>query len=219
MTQRHRPRIVASIAHDLNNLLTVIGVNAGFLVRELPSGQTRTAARAIVEAVGLAAALTEPLSNGNGNDPLQPSCVNAAIRGLEVVLRELVDGAVALRVQLGDVPLVLLDRVALHRVLINLVQNASDAMPHGGEVVIVTRSNAERVTISVTDSGCGIDPALQQRVFEPHFTNKSGRGRGLGLSSVSQAIEHLGGQLELHSRRGDGCRFEVHLPTIPVVSR
>jgi len=124
-----------------------------------------------------------------------------------------------------------IDRESVERVVMNLVVNARDAMPSGGTIVLeaqlveldeTTAPAAGAVkpgpyaVLAVSDSGGGIDAETKARIFEPYFTTKAGRGTGLGLSTVRDIVEHVGGYVRVHTAPGRGARFEIYLPVEPV---
>jgi signal transduction histidine kinase len=107
----------------------------------------------------------------------------------------------------------------LHQVFLNLLTNAAQAMPGGGDVYITTRREAEHVTIVIRDSGCGIAEEVRHRIFDPFFTTKPvGQGTGLGLSISYGIVSRLGGTIECHSLVGVGTEFIVRLPAHPRTS-
>ncbi|MCB1958843.1 MAG: hybrid sensor histidine kinase/response regulator, partial [Rhodocyclaceae bacterium] len=111
---------------------------------------------------------------------------------------------------------VFLDPGQLEQVVVNLVVNARDAMPQGGEVTITTAKlpgYPPQVSLEVADTGTGMEPEVQRRVFEPFFTTKGlGQGTGLGLSTVLGIVEQSGGQIGIDSQPGAGTRVRVALP-------
>jgi signal transduction histidine kinase len=114
-------------------------------------------------------------------------------------------------------PWVLVDVNQMKQVLLNLVHNALQAMPNGGQMKILTetvsRSNRDWVVVSVLDTGVGISQADQARIFEPFFTTKGNRGgTGLGLSVTYGIVTDHGGQIEVESQPGSGSKFTVWLP-------
>jgi signal transduction histidine kinase len=116
-----------------------------------------------------------------------------------------------------DLPWVLMDENQMKQVLLNLVHNALQAMPGGGQLEIRTAAfqkvGREGVIVSVRDSGVGIPPEIQTRIFEPFFTTKANRGgTGLGLSVTYGIVSAHGGEIELISQPGSGSTFTVWLP-------
>jgi signal transduction histidine kinase len=121
---------------------------------------------------------------------------------------------VAREVEAG-LPAVLADRDQVLQVLLNLVRNALDAMPAGGTLRVAARGEGGAVAFSVSDTGPGVRPEDQPRVFEPYFTTKEG-GTGLGLAIAQRIAEEHGGTLELRSAPGEGATFTLTLPAAVV---
>jgi CheY-like chemotaxis protein len=161
----------------------------------------------------------------------QPLRLDDVVRETTELLRPLVGEDVELRLRLDpELGLVEADPVQMQQVLLNLAANARDAMPGGGALTIETANldvasptrvgaatipPGSWVTLTVTDTGGGMDPELQERAFEPFFTTKDlGRGTGLGLSSVHGIVEQSGGLLSLESRVGEGSSFCIYLPRL-----
>jgi two-component system, cell cycle sensor histidine kinase and response regulator CckA len=146
--------------------------------------------------------------------------------------RRLIGTEVQLKLQLGkSVADVLADPAQIEQVLLNLIVNARDAMPSGGMITVQTTNvhlDAQApeivqagiapgpfVLLAVSDIGIGMDQATQARIFEPFFTTKeTGRGTGLGLSTVYGIIRQTGGAITVQSERGKGASFRVLLPAI-----
>jgi CheY-like chemotaxis protein len=151
--------------------------------------------------------------------------LNDLTGNLKELLRSLLGERIALRVELAPVlPDVDVDPAQLERVLVNLVLNARDAMPGGGELELQTEHIAPGryvvglppgawVALSVSDTGCGMDAATQARLFQPFFTTKApGEGTGLGLSTAYGIMKQSGGHLVVESAPGRGSRFTLYLP-------
>jgi two-component system, cell cycle sensor histidine kinase and response regulator CckA len=101
----------------------------------------------------------------------------------------------------------------LGQVIMNLVVNARDAMPHGGQLTIETLRAGSEAVLAVIDTGIGMDTATRERLFEPYFTTKEpGKGTGLGLSTVRDVVRQAGGRIEVSSEVGRGSTFTIHLP-------
>ena len=226
-------RLAGGIAHDFNNLLTVIQANAEFLEQGLANDPANLADVAeIREAAGRAAGLTKQLLAFSRKQVVQPKPldVNEVVTGVEPMVKRLIGADVRVSIQLPDVPsIVLADHGLVEQVLVNLVVNARDAMPAGGNLTITVR--AEEVTVSesmarrgippagsyvsivVQDTGLGIPLAVQERIFEPFFTTKeSGRGTGLGLATVYGIVKQSNGWITVDSDLDKGATFTVFLP-------
>ena len=218
-------QFTGGIAHDFNNLLAVILANATLLLDALHGGDARRAdAEAIVDAANRAAELTKQLLAFNRKHLFEPrvldlnDLVTNAERMLRRVLSEDVDLTIATGPRLGHIRA---DATLIEQVLMNLVLNACDAMPHGGKLSIQTSAaTAGRVQLTVSDTGCGMDAETRRRVFEPYFTTKeSGRGTGLGLSTCLGVVKQAGGTIQVYSEPGRGSLFEVLLPAVRELPR
>ncbi len=223
-------RLAGGVAHDLNNLLSPILGNAELALERLPPGELRQDLEDIREAAERARLLTQQLlAFGRKQvlsvEPIDPS---ETIEALAPMLRRLVGDAVELRTELaGGLPAVRADRAQLGAALLNLAANARDAMPGGGVLRFATgleevgEERAGRVgiapgphvSITVSDTGQGIDEATRTRLFEPFFTTKPA-GNGLGLASAHGTVRQLGGGIEVESVSGGGATFRVLLPAV-----
>jgi two-component system, cell cycle sensor histidine kinase and response regulator CckA len=225
-------RLAGGIAHDFNNLLTAITGHGELLAQSLdPDDERQADVSAINSAAARAATLTRQLLAYGRQSLLHPEPVNLndVVSGIEPMLRRLIGEDVRLRTDLApDLGWVRADAGQLDQVLLNLAVNARDAMPDGGTIVLATDNvdldeaylaehpkahPGRHVSIAVRDTGVGIDPATQGRIFEPYFTTKDrGRGTGLGLATVLGIVEQSGGHIEVESIPGHGTTFRVFLP-------
>jgi PAS domain S-box-containing protein len=213
-------RLAAGVAHDFNNLLTVIDGYRELALDEL-AGVDSVAASRIVEirrAGESAAALTRQLLAFGRKQLLQPELIdlNALVGDHHDMLARLLGDDVAVAVELDErLAPVRADPSQIAQVLLNLAVNARDAMPDGGTLRIVTRNDpdAGEVTLTVADTGPGIDPAVRPRLFEPFFTTKPpGQGTGLGLATVLGVVEQSGGSVDVADGSDAGAAFTVRLP-------
>jgi PAS domain S-box-containing protein len=223
-------RLAGGVAHDFNNVLTVVQSYAAMLEDALDSTDARHAdATEIRRAAERGAGITRQLLTLSRHSIVEPCAVNAdeLISGFLPMLRRFVGETIALDVHAGGVPTIVIDRGQLEQVLMNLAINARDAMPNGGRLTIETRTveiddeaaalqqrtGGAFVEISVTDTGCGIDADTRRRIFEPFFTTKeAGRGTGLGLSIVHGIVTQGGGHIAVYSEPGRGTTFRIQLP-------
>jgi two-component system cell cycle sensor histidine kinase/response regulator CckA len=225
-------RLAGGIAHDFNNLLTGILSYSDLILQELrPNDPLRSDVEQIKDAGQRAAGVTRQLLAFSRRQLLQPRVVslNALVTDLEPMLQRLLGPDVALVTELDpEVGNSLVDPAQLERVLVNLVLNAREAMPAGGQLRITTanvdfeptvdqRDNggqpASYVSVTVSDTGVGMDAATQARIFEPFFTTKDApSGRGLGLSTAYGIVEQSGGYITVESAPGEGASFTVFLP-------
>jgi signal transduction histidine kinase/ActR/RegA family two-component response regulator len=227
-------RLAGGVAHDFNNLLTPIIGHAELVLLALDRGHpARKDLEEISKAAERAASLTKQLLAMSRKQIVQPKVVklNTVVADMEEMLRRLVGEDLEFIVTLGPgLGQVRADPGQLQQVLMNLVVNARDAMPHGGRLSITTANvylddisaaadarlgSGHYVVLAVSDSGCGMDSETQARIFEPFFTTKDhSKGTGLGLSTAYGIIEQSGGHILVHSELGFGSTFKVYLPMI-----
>ncbi|WP_353859170.1 ATP-binding protein [Azospirillum formosense] len=212
-------QLAGGIAHEFNNMLTAIG---GFaqMARRAPQDRPRVeqCLTEIVKATDRASGLTAQLlsfGRPGQTDAARPVRVGAVIDDLRRFLGPTLGERHPLRTEgAGGGAVVTIDPALLHQSLLNLVLNARDAMPEGGPITIaVERPDGLGVTITVADTGCGIDPAVIDRIFEPFFTTKEpGAGTGLGLALVYSTVARAGGTVEVDSEPGRGTVFTLRFP-------
>jgi two-component system, cell cycle sensor histidine kinase and response regulator CckA len=227
-------RLAGGVAHDFNNILCVINSYSETLLAALPSGELRDDVEQIQGAGQRGAALTRQLLMFTRQQIVEPSLLdlNTVLTDMGKMLQRLLGSDVELvwRIEHG-LPPVQADRGGLEQVIMNLVVNARDAMPHGGELTLRTASveldaayarehlgvtPGGHVMLAVSDTGIGMDRATQARIFEPFFTTKeSGRGTGLGLSTVFGTVQQIHGHVWVGSELGKGTTFRVYLPLAP----
>jgi signal transduction histidine kinase len=218
-------QLTGGIAHDFNNMLTVIQGSADILRRATLADDKRLHfASAIAETASRATALTSQLLAFARRQPLSPVPLNLndRVRGMVPLLDPLLGATIAIRLELADgLHAVEADPAQLEAAILNVVANARDAMPDGGEVTIKTRNvSAEdsgglgnAVMLSIRDNGAGFHPAIKDRAFEPFFTTKSvGKGTGLGLSQVYGFVTQSGGEVNIESVPGKGAEVILTLP-------
>jgi two-component system, cell cycle sensor histidine kinase and response regulator CckA len=227
-------RLAGGIAHDFNNMLTVIKGHSEFLSRSLPSeGESREDIDQITKAAQRASRLTRQLLAFSRQQIMEKQVidVNALLRNHEKTVVRAAGEHIRVDVSLQHGPtLVLADPGQFEQAVMNLILNACEAMPDGGELristhtVVITSQEASRfaeahpgqyVAIGVTDSGSGISPENLPRIFEPFFSTKeTGRGTGLGLATVYGAAQQLGGFVDVVSEIGKGSSFTMFLPLV-----
>ena len=224
-------QLASGVAHDFNNLLTIIKGYSSMLMERNPQGPDARAATEIQQAADRAAALTHQLLAFGRRQTLQPRVIdlNAIVRGLEKMLRRVLSENVDLTIRTAPgLGFVKADPVQMEQVLLNLVVNARDAMPKGGRLTISTAARridsdsgegetfvraGDYVTLSVADTGTGMDAATRARIFEPFFTTKEvGKGTGLGLATVYGIVKQSQGHIGVDSEPGHGTTFYVLLP-------
>jgi signal transduction histidine kinase/ActR/RegA family two-component response regulator len=225
-------RLAGGIAHDFNNLLSVI---IGFSDLALQQIKADTPlwrdVKEIHGAADRAAGLTRQLLEFSRRDMLQPKVtdLNALISNLTNMLRRLIGEDVDLRLELAaGLSRVKVDPASIEQVVMNLVINARDAMPHGGRLSIRTAEieinsplpgappgikPGRYVTLAVQDTGAGMDRRVQEHLFEPFFTTKeAGKGTGLGLCTVYGIVKQNCGDIWFLSEAGLGTTFTIYLP-------
>jgi two-component system cell cycle sensor histidine kinase/response regulator CckA len=232
-------RLAGGVAHDFNNLLTVIAGNCDLLLADLAEGnESRELVSEVREAAERAGGLTRQLLTFSRKNVVQPTVIDLrhSLSQLEAMLRRLIGENIELRTRVAsDAGHVRADAGQLEQVLLNLVVNARDAMPNGGTLTIevenVTLDEAEAdkapraragayAVLTVTDTGCGMDPLTLARIFEPFFTTKpADKGTGLGLSVAFGIVRQSDGHITVESEPGRGSSFRVYLPRVDETSR
>jgi len=225
-------RLAAGIAHEFNNILTVIQGHAGLLrAKPVDTSVVAESAARIGQASQRAAALTKQLLAFSRKQPLQfkPINLSAAVHAMQKMLGRLLGERYELHLDCTeDLPATCADEASVEQILINLALNARDAMPNGGPIRVgtslacwddaATLKNPEArpgryVCLTVSDAGCGMEPEVLNRIFDPFFTTKEiGRGTGLGLSTIHGIVQQHHGWIEVASEAGHGSTFKVFLP-------
>jgi len=210
-------RLAGGIAHDVNNMLTVVMGFAESAIQSLPeSSSTREDLAEILSVAARSAGLTQQLLAFARQQPLSAMVIDLAER-LEdsaTVLHRLVGGSITLAFAFdADVPLVDIDPGQLDQIITNLVVNARDAMPDGGTITLKLQREDDQVALRVSDTGIGMDADTLVRIYEPFFTTKGdGKGTGLGLATVFGIVAERGGTIAVDSNVGAGTTFTIRLP-------
>jgi len=210
-------RLAGGIAHDVNNVLTVVLAFSESALDTIPDGSlARDDIAEVLSAATRAASLTRQLLTFARGQPTEPIALDLAER-LEdagLMLQRLLGEQFVLEYEFGAaIPAVRVDPALFDQVVTNLVLNARDAMADGGRIVVALRHEEPWVVLSVTDEGIGMDQETQARIFEPFFSTKaSDRGTGLGLPTVHGTVTAAGGDVSVSSRPGQGSTFTVRLP-------
>jgi two-component system, cell cycle sensor histidine kinase and response regulator CckA len=225
-------RLAGGVAHDFNNVLSVILSYAEFAIASVKEGDPlRDDLVRIHQAAARAAALTRQLLAFGRKQLLEPVVIapNDVVSSMQSMMRRLIGEDIDLGFVLAaDVGNVEADTSQLEQVLMNLVVNARDAMPLGGRITVET-SNVELdapyaeqhagvrpgsyVALSIADTGSGMDAETKARLFDPFFTTKeAGKGTGLGLSTVYGIVKQSGGHIAVDSEVGRGTTFRIYLP-------
>jgi PAS domain S-box-containing protein len=225
-------RLAGGVAHDLNNLLTIILGYGHVIAGRLPAADAlQGPAAEILKAGDRATVLTRQLLAFSRQQVLRPRVIslNAVVAELEKMLARVIGEDITLTVRLDPaLQHVSADPVQMDQVLLNLAVNARDAMPDGGRLLVETanvtvdeagaRANPDLrpgpyVLLAVHDTGTGIAHDLLPHIFEPFFTTKEvGKGTGLGLSTVYGIVKQSGGHISVATELGKGTTFKIYLP-------
>ncbi|MFO1475877.1 MAG: PAS domain S-box protein [Verrucomicrobiota bacterium] len=225
-------QLAGGVAHDFNNILTVIHGYAAMLTEEEQLKEfARRAVNQIIQASERAADLTRQLLTFSRRQVLQPRALdlNEVVSNMTLMLGRILGEDISLQLDYWPQPaMIQADSSMIQQVLLNLAVNARDALPDGGQLNV--RIHLEQVDpgraashpesregafvcLSVSDNGCGIAPENLRRIFEPFFTTKEvGKGTGLGLATVYGIVQQHQGWIEVESEPGLGATFRVYLP-------
>jgi two-component system, cell cycle sensor histidine kinase and response regulator CckA len=227
-------QLAAGVAHDFNNILTVIqGYSECLLARCQGDQATSTALKQISDASKRAAALTRQLLMFSRKQVIQTKVLdlNAVLQNLANMLVRLLGEDISMEAQYSpELPRIEADTGMLEQVVMNLAVNSRDAMPNGGQLLIGTSrvsidpvyaqqhpdSRAgEFVCLAVSDNGCGMERKTLERIFEPFFSTKEvGKGTGLGLATVYGIVKQHQGWIEVTSAPGEGTTFRIYFPMV-----
>jgi signal transduction histidine kinase len=242
-------RLTGGVAHDFNNLLTGIILYCDLLTTLLEKdcrashhvSEIRKAGEHGATLVQQLLSVARPQAAGDRPAGVQPCSMNEVVAGLEDLLIRLIGENIAVRSSLDpNLGMVAMDPAQVQQILLNLVLNARDAMPDGGQVTVTTRNCADDlhqvrerqitemeagvdgsprlvpcVELAVSDSGCGMNAETLNRAFEPFFTTKmAGRGNGLGLANARRLAGLEGGVVRAESQPGNGTRVSLLLPRL-----
>ncbi len=225
-------RLAGGIAHDFNNLLVAILGHSEFLLEGLEHNPEMLEHAEEIRSTGERAAdLVKQLLAFGRKQRVKPVVLdlNVAVTEVRKLLERLIGEDIALSMSLADHALpIRADRAQLDQIVLNLVTNARDAMPDGGQLSVETKlvqvgegtvgletqvSAGRYAQLAVVDGGQGMSAEVERRAIEPFFTTKpDGRGTGLGLSTVHDIIEQYGGSLTLYTAPGHGTTVKVMLP-------
>ncbi|MCS7062677.1 MAG: ATP-binding protein [Methylacidiphilales bacterium] len=225
-------QLAGGIAHDFNNLLTVIQGYAQMIERDPQSPESiRHHAQEIISTTQRAASLTRQLLAYSRRQIAQPKPLDLSATLLRLIdlLHPLLGERISIQFREDHkIPLIYADENMIEQVVMNLCVNARDAMmPQGGTLTLALstanltedqnpkiRTPGPHVSLSISDTGCGIPQEIQSKIFEPFFTTKEvGKGTGLGLAVVEGIVRQHNGWIELKSAPGQGTTFTIYLPT------
>ncbi|MDQ3023475.1 MAG: PAS domain S-box protein [bacterium] len=227
-------KLAGGVAHDFNNMLSVINGYCEMALMDLNAAEPlHEYVTEILSAGERAALITSQLLAFSRQTVLAPRVLelNKIVLETSKMLRRLVGEDINISTSLdARLHKVLVDPGHLLQVIMNLAVNARDAMPQGGKLTLQTYNEdvsevrapgmpdglpVPYVVLSVSDNGSGMDPEVQQRIFEPFYTTKPvGEGTGLGLSTVYGIVAQSGGRIAVYSEVGHGTSFVIHLPAI-----
>ncbi len=224
-------RLAGGVAHDFNNILSVVLGYCEIALKNLPEGHpVREHIKTIEKAGERASTLTQQLLAFSRKQVLEMKAVdiNKVIDSMAKILKRIIGEDIELKLNLESKSKTLVDPAQIEQVIMNLAVNARDAMPEGGALIIETqdieidRLSAVRkggiepgpyVVISVADTGIGIPEDIKEKIFEPFFTTKErGKGTGLGLSTVMGIVKQHQGHITVYSETGKGTVFKIYLP-------
>jgi signal transduction histidine kinase len=230
-------RVAASTAHDVNNFLTIIRGHTDIALGLVGGDSALAESLELIRhaAAGATTLTKQLLTVRRRHTPVQTIIdLNEAVQGAEQTLRSMAGSRVEMTIKLcSEACLVRAETGQVHRLLINLVANARDAMPDGGVVTVKTDTTTddalgssakplllplgEYVTLTVRDTGLGMDETTRSHIFEPFYTTKPvGHGTGLGLWIVRDIIERSGGAIDVRSTPGEGTEFVMYFPRTEV---
>jgi signal transduction histidine kinase/DNA-binding response OmpR family regulator len=232
-------QLAAGVAHDINNILTIIQGHTGLLLKALSlDADSVRSLKQISAAAERAAGFIRHLLMFSRKQVYRTKILdlNAVLHNLEYMLPRMLGEHITLEIRGGsNLPRIAADIAMVEQVVMNLVVNARDAMPKGGKLLIETSAveiaadylqlhpeahTGRFVCLTVTDTGCGMEPSVLQRIFEPFFTTKEvGKGTGLGLATVYGIVKQHRGWIEVQSQIGVGTAFKVFIPVASEASQ
>ncbi len=220
-------QLAGGIAHDFNNQLTGVLGFAELLHAELHEPQHQEYARYILEAAGNAAELTKKLLSfaRRGHYRAQYISLHDIVRQVTSIMSHTIDKRITIKVHLhAQSDILFADPTHVQNMLLNIVINARDAMPSGGDLTLSSWNEdipiqddedlaGPVIMLEISDTGIGMSESVQKRIFEPFYTTKQqGKGTGMGLASVYGSIQQLGGVITVASTPGQGSTFLLKLP-------
>ncbi len=214
-------RLAGALAHEIKNPLSTIRLNMELLAEDLDETESPAQKRALKrievthrECQRLQQLLDDFLNYAKVRHlDLQPCDLNLEIgEALDFCTPEFeLEEIEMIRYLDPELPSVLLDREAFRGALLNLLINAKQAMPHGGQLVARTTASGDSVSLLLIDTGCGMDESTAAQMFDTFYSTKPG-GSGLGLPTTAKIIEAHGGRITVQSEVGRGTQFTVTLP-------
>ena len=232
-------KLAGGVAHEFNSIMTAILGQSELMLFDLPEGNPlRKSASEIHHAADRAAILTRQLLAYGRKQMLQPDVLdlNTVLAGMENTLRHIAGRDVDVHIAASTGPkLVKADPGQIEQVIVNIVMNAAEAMPHGGKLTLETAEAfldqqyvsrfadlkaGNFVMVAITDTGAGMSETVKARVFEPFFTTKEvGKGTGLGLATCHGIIKQSDGHINVYSEPGRGATFKIYLPKVQLEAK
>jgi polar amino acid transport system substrate-binding protein len=211
--------LAAGIAHELRNPLAIV-MNALYDLHQLVdsgNSEVREDLRIAEEEIGRAQAIIKNLlefSRESGAELERVDVNEMLVRTLQLMQKYIENSGVRVTTELAAIPPCIANVNAIRHILLNLITNAVQAMPEGGDLLLRTGgAGTDRICLEVQDSGVGIPQVHLQDIFNPFFTTKApGQGTGLGLSVVHSIVERYRGRIQVTSRVGLGTTFTIELP-------
>lgn len=210
-------KLAGGVAHDFNNILSIVEGYIRLSEAALKRGEdVRANFNRIKQAVARGSGLTKQLLMFGKHRVSEQRVIDLAyqVREMEHFLQPLLGAQIRLCMDVGhgEVP-VLTSADNVSQIIMNLVLNARDAMPDGGDIIVSLYPEGDRATLKVIDSGTGMPPAVLEKIFDPFFTTKEqGKGTGLGLSMVYGLVQQMNGQMDVSSVVGEGTSFTISVP-------
>jgi PAS domain S-box-containing protein len=225
-------RFAGGIAHDFNNILALIMLMVDQAIATTPDENTSTNLSVIQGAAERGARLTRQILAFSRKQVIEPRNLdlNVVLKDMEAMLRRMIHENITFQVDVSSEPLMIFcDQGQVEQCIMNLIVNACDAMPKGGDINVSLKmtkidssikipslsqiKQGDYVTLSITDSGSGMSEETISQIFEPFFTTKEkGKGTGLGLSTVFGIVRQMKGDIAVESRLGEGSCFTIYLP-------
>lgn len=213
-------RLAGGVAHDFNNLMTVLSMHAAML-DDSPDPEARREAEGMLEVLDRATTLTRQLLVF-GRAASEPRIIELgeAVEGMMPVLERLIRADIAMTLSRDGRCGVRIDPGRLEQIVTNLVLNARDAIPSQGTIALSVRAEEEHAVLEVSDDGVGMSAEVIEHIFEPYFSTRSlGDGTGLGMATVHGAIQEADGEIAIDSAPGQGTTVRVRLPRCALPAR
>ena len=214
-------QLAGALAHEIKNPLSVIGMNMDLLAEDLSQGQTATERRALGK-VRVVQSQCQRLENLLDDFlrfarvrhlDLSPGSLNEQLeRVVELFQPQASASGIEIAMYLDvDLPSIMLDEQTIEAALVNLVKNAIESMPDGGQLTVRTRLTRTGVALDLIDTGRGMDQSTAMHMFDAFFSTKD-NGSGLGLPTARKGIEAHGGLIDVQSEVGRGTKFTIEFP-------